>query len=837
MLTIDYIVRDEAGVTSEGASTEIGSETSVYVAGSKDVSLNISAGDVLAYVRVGSDLQLVMADGSTVSLDGFYDSAVPYKRLFLSEDGELSVVVLPETAVDGALAAEYAYVDTTGKWSAYDSLVFLDIEQVEPVVAPIIAGAGLFGGAGAAAAGGAVLIGAGGGGGGGGGGNDGPSVDGGSILVAGPEAERAALTVTGEAEAGSSVEVTVGTAVVTVVADSDGNWSATVPPADLPADDEYVAAVVVTEPGGDVFTLSGPTVLIDTTAPDLAVTAGLDSVDHVVNAEDMADGTEVSGTGEAGASVSVEIQGVTQSTTVGADGQWSVNFAAGTLTSGEYSAAVTMVTSDIYGNEQTFTDTIVVDTEAAAVRFDTVAEDDVINLTESAAGVAISGTSEAGASLALEIAGNTYTTVVDGGGNWSVTVPAGTLVAGTYETNIVATVTDAAGNSAAYTKSVTVDTESSLSVDLIEGDNVVSAAEEANGITVTGQAEAGSDIVVLLEGDVINTQADSSGNWSVAFDPGLVPTSPHGAQPDVQVIATDTAGNETIEFVQLTIDTYVNGLTSDGPTEGPVISEAERGDGITLEGTTEANAEVSIEIDGVTRTGTADGDGNWSVDFESGTIAAGEYTATATITATDAVGNTREITDTFTVDTVAAPVITAQTISNEGAVTALQTTDMSDPAILYEISGDDPASNLNATVTDLPSGQYYGFDPVSDGSSIVVAAADSEGNSADTLVVLDQNGPAIVDLTVSGLANFDIEAVNLDFADDSQLTITADMLNDLSDSSNNLHIQGGTDDTVTAIGAVATGETENIAGNTFAVYTLGDEGGRLIIDDDISVVI
>ncbi len=94
-----------------------------------------------------------------------------------------------------------------------------------------------------------------------------------------------------------------------------------------------------------------------------------------------------------------------------------------------------------------------------------------------------------------------------------------------------------------------------------------------------------------------------------------------------------------------------------------------------------------------------------------------------------------------------------------------------------------------------------------------------------------------MDLTNGALSGFEIEAIDLNFAEDSQLTLTAEQLETLSNNSNELAIRGGSDDTVTITGANNTGESVDIAGETYDIYTLGDEGGTLYINDDINVVI
>jgi len=97
------------------------------------------------------DGHLVLADGQILVLQNYYSpGAAGGKNLFLSDDGQFVEVVL-ENKAEGALFASYEPLDVSGKWSAYDDMVFLDIDRIEPVIAPLLA-APLFGGLGAGAA-------------------------------------------------------------------------------------------------------------------------------------------------------------------------------------------------------------------------------------------------------------------------------------------------------------------------------------------------------------------------------------------------------------------------------------------------------------------------------------------------------------------------------------------------------------------------------------------------------------------------------------------------------------------------------------------------------------
>ena len=106
------------------------------------------------------------------------------------------------------------------------------------------------------------------------------------------------------------------------------------------------------------------------------------------------------------------------------------------------------------------TGNVTIDTQAPqAPAFNAVATDDVINLAERTAAVAISGTAEAGATVSLQIAGQTKT-VTNNPGNWSYTLtPDDYTALGEGNADLTAWVTDAAGNRSDNTgHSISLDT-------------------------------------------------------------------------------------------------------------------------------------------------------------------------------------------------------------------------------------------------------------------------------------------------------------------------------------------------------------------------------------------
>lgn len=748
MSTVGYIVRDMTGTNQHGNFVE-GTPSILDTTYTKDVSLNLSPSDVESYARRGSDLHITLANGETLVLDSYFNTgATGAKNLFLSEEGDFIEVVLEDRA-QGMLFASYEPLDLTGKWSAYDDMVFLDIDRIEPVVAPLIA-APLFGGLGAGAAGAAVVGGAavlGGGGGGGGG--------------------------------------------------------------------------------------------ADTTAPTVNVTSGTQSTGDIVNATAHTNNPVISGTGEAGATVSVEIEGTTQTTTVAGDGTWSVAFDSSAISTGEHTKTITIVTTDASGNSTTSTDTLVVDTVAPVINFNTVEGDNVINAVEASNGVTLTGTGEAGASIVVTFQGQQQTTTVAGDGSWSVNYAASSIAAGTYSSDFSVVSTDAAGNSTTSTHTVTVDTETTASVNgPIAGDNVINGTEQSAGVTLTGTAEAGSTVVVTLGAASHTVTANASGNWSSVFHSFEIPTGIASLQ--AQAVSTDLAGNTTTTAsttVAVDTSTYAS-ISSNSAGVDNTVNQSESQAGVTFTGTSEANATITVSVGGILRTTTADASGNWSALYESGSLT-GEYGTTVTVTAQDAAGN--QFTSTaipLAIDTlVNEPVIE---LVNDNAAHTYYDISTAGGTDTYTANTLETNGTVGGSISGTPfaGGTMTNFafgTPVSDGTHLVVTAADTAGNSSSTLLLHDQGGTEAGATNHVGLSQFNIDAIELGFSDNVDLTLNEADIKALSNNSDTVTIHGGTDDKVNILGAVDTNTNQTIDGDLYNVYTIGTDGTTLIIEDDIVV--
>lgn len=844
MSTVAFIARDASGTNQHGTSAE-GSPSVISTYGTKDISLNLQPSDVESYSRRGNDLFLTLSDGTVVELDGFYAGGA--KNLFLSDQGDFIEVVLEDKA-EGMLFASYEPIDISGKWSAYDDMVFLDVDRIEPVVAPLAAPFLGLGGLGAAAAGAAVVVGGGGGGGGGGGNAIVPTVNDADDTYDVPEGDPDGVTISGTGEEGSTVEVTIGTTVVTTTVGTDGTWSVNVPTDDLPDDGVYETVVDVVAPDGTTYDdLDGPTIDIDSEAPTVIITEGTQSVGDIVNGSEQASGTVITGTGEAGATVTLEIAGATQTTTVASDGTWSVTFTSSQIATGEYETGITITTTDAHGNSTVSTDILEVDTETT-VAIDTGLSggDDIINASEAAAGVAITGTAEAGATVVVTVEGVSRTATANSSGVWTVTYASGSLPDGEYTANISVTSTDTAGNTATATSTIAVDTDAGfvqLSDDPIETDDIINASERSDGVTITGTATPGETVTVVLGTATGTVVADSSGNWSYNFTASQIPTGTDTL--DVSASITDSNGNTETDTDTVGLDTEVVPFTFDAdPTGDGVINVSELTDGFTLSGTVEIGSTVVVEIEGTQHTATVDSSGNWSVVLDSDDIPAGNRTIEAVVTATDPAGNVATSTDdlstqlTFTVDTeFNTPVITGTGTDGVDNLTNISVQDTGDTFTVNTLNANGTAPSASHTSFDFGSSILLNFgSSIPDGTNLVVTSEDASGNESSTVVMFEDNATQTSVLNHASISNFNVDRLNLEFADQVNLTLTEEDINNLSGNGDTLTILGGADDTVTITGAVAAG-TETVNGETFDVYTIGDGDTRLLIEDDVNVII
>ena len=647
------------------------------------------------------------------------------------------------------------------------------------------------------------------------------------------------VLIHGTATPGLTVTVTLGGVAHQVVAGPDGYWESLYTSAEIPQG-TYVSAISasITDSAGNTKTVTD-SVSIDTEI-SLTLTKPIEG-DNILSGAEETNGLQLSGTVEQGSTVVVSYNGQNYNATVAANGTWTLTVPASAIASGEYTQGFTATATDRAGNTTSITDSVRVDTIVNRLDMSRPVEgDDTINRIEAQDGVTLTGKVEQGSTVVVTFEGTTRTATVAANGTWTVDFAASEIPAGEYDAEVTISATDAVGNQMTITEMVAVDTEISLTLTKpIEGDNILSGAEETNGLQLSGTVEQGSTVVVSYNGQNYNATVAANGTWTLTVPASAIASGEY--TQGFTATATDRAGNTTSITDSVRVDTIVNRLDMSRPVEGDdTINRIEAQDGVTLTGKVEQGSTVVVTFEGTTRTATVAANGTWTVDFAASEIPAGEYDAEVTISATDAVGNQMTITEMVAVDTTPpeAPLVESYTRAGEG-VRAISTSITDDGVEINTVSSNGTVGDPSYTTsTNTAWGEInYNFSaPIPNGSHLVITSTDDAGNNTSTLFVLEESLNNTVDIDNAGLAGFNIEAIDLQFAEDSQLTLTVSDLEALSKASNSLTVHGGVDDTVTIVGATDTSETQDIGGRTYKVFDFGPNGGSVIIDEDITVV-
>ena len=667
MKAIDFVARTDAGNSQRGSIPGQDGVSIIPAGNGQEISLNLRQMDIQGYSRDGSNLVINLSDGRVVVLEGYYSATgAPVSRLFISADGYLNEVTLSEGG-DGPVYAQYGPTENWAKWSPDEELIFLggnevtgpvEDDEVSMLGAAFLGGGGLLGlgGVGAAGAAAAVVAGSGGGDGGGGRGRIEPTVNEDGTITIGGDQDDPKITITGDAEPGSEVDVTIGDQTVTTEADEDGKWEVVFEDETFPEDGEHDVVVVVTEPDGTETTLEGPVVVIDTTPPEVVIEDGVVSTDDIVNADDYEDGIEITGSGEPGAEISVVIEGVTETTVIGEDGQWEVVFDPADIPGGEREVAVVITATDAFGNSTVVTDVVAIDTvpHPIVINASEVGGDGVVNLVEEGAGVAITGSSTPGATVTVTVEGESRDVLVGEDGTWLAEFDPGTLPGGQYETVVTATTVDAAGNASSTTGTFRVDTEvRDFGMTGAPGgaDGVINAAEQGDGFTMSGTVEPGSTVRLTFGTAVVDAAVAADGRWTATFTGAQIAGGTYTG--DIVAVATDAAGNVSELRQAVSVDTEANDLSlaTDGVGGDGTVNLVETGGQVAITGTATPGATVTVTFAGVTQDVVANASGAWVATVAGSALAAGTYDAPVTAVSVDAAGNRADVSGSVRVDT------------------------------------------------------------------------------------------------------------------------------------------------------------------------------------------
>ncbi|TCU57295.1 Ig-like protein group 3 [Novosphingobium sp. PhB57] len=554
--------------------------------------------------------------------------------------------------------------------------------------------------------------------------------------------------IEGTAEAEATITLYInGTIVATTSAAPNGAWSFS---PSLPQG-SYSFVVTATDAAGNVSPPSAAyDIEVDTTAPG-------------VPALNATDGTTVSGTGDPGATIELDVDGdnaADATTTVDSFGQWSVTFAPG-LNDG---TTVTAVAVDPAGNRSGPASEVVntsIDTTPPPIPATPLVADDV-GTTQGPIGAGgttddnrpeIHGTAQANSLVTIFDNGvQLGTTTADGGGIWTFT-PVVPLADGAH--SITATASESGLQS--------LNSEPlAFGVDTIPpGAPTIDAS---NGSVLTGTAEAGATVRLDLDGDTVSdvsVLADGSGHWT------YTPVTQLGGGVIVSATAVDPAGNSSLPTAT-TIDrtppptpAIASAADNAGVVMGPVASGGSTDDTTpTLSGTTEPGATVSVYDGGVLLGTTAAGPSGTWLFTPSAPLGQGSHNFT--VTATDALGNVSGGSAPYVVTVVTnapAPPVIANAVDDigsiQGSVASGGSTDDARPTLSGSAAANaivsiyEGATLLGTTVSD-GGGQWIFTPPGALGTGqhgLTATATDAAGNQSGlsniyTLTV-DTAAPAV----------------------------------------------------------------------------------------------
>ncbi|EFM1896857.1 Ig-like domain-containing protein [Escherichia coli] len=723
------------------------------------VQVHAQASAVARYVREGNDLLIYMQDGTVIRCNGYFLQAAntaEQSELVFADGQQLTHITFADTAAGGL-----APVELTAQTTAIESIApFLDtVAQTSAFPWGWLAGAAVGGGAlGALLASGGdgdskteVIN------------NPTPPAEPGnatpSFLVTDNQGDQRGIlatnditddttpTFSGSGQAGATIQIkdSNGNTIASTQVDNNGHWSVSLPTQSAGEHTWSVVQIVgstITDAGSITLTIDNSQASVQ-----VATTAG----DNIINASEQAAGFTLSGTSShlaQGTELTVTLNGKTYTTSVGANGAWSVQVpTADAQALGEGNQAVLVSGKDTTGNTVTGAQLLTVDTQPPTLAINTIAQDNIISAAEHNVALVLSGTSnaEAGQTVTLTVNGKSHTATVGSDGTWQVTLPATevqALAEGNYAVN--ASVSDRAGNTTSHSANFTVDTSAPVvSVNTVAGDDILNNAEQAVAQIISGQvsgASPGDTVTVKLGTHVLTGIVLADGSWNVALDPAVTRTLDRGANT-IFVTVTDAAGNTGAASRAITLVGVSPLITINTVSGDDIISGAEKGAPLTLTGSTqqaETGQTVTVTLAGQSFTTTVQADGSWSLTVPAaamGNLPDGAVAITASVT--DLSGNTGNTSRTITVDSQ-APALSIDPLTADNIINAAESGQD------LQITGTTDAQP-GQTVTVTLNGQTYQGVVQSDGTwSVTVPAANvgalADGNATVTASVNDVAG-------------------------------------------------------------------------------------------------
>ena len=425
-----------------------------------------------------------------------------------------------------------------------------------------------------------------------------------------------AVSVSGIADAGSKVTVTLGSSTDTVTAGINGAWTAQLTNLASVPDGSYDVTAVAKQPGRADSAAGVHKITLDKTPPGQPTNIKTNGGDTTISAEEAKTGkitfTGNTPTGAQNAdTVTVTWNGVPKPGTV-TNGKWSVDFdSVPPVPAGQAStnSNVTVVAHDKAGNNSTTaTQSITVQNSAlpsVAPTFDPVAQDDIVNKAE-AGSVNISGTAAPNATLQVVIGTRPPQSVTaDGQGKWIIE---GLNMSGLPDGKYImsATATAPGGTtSAPANHEFTVDkTPPSLHFSGFAKTQTIAPEAAKGDLTFRGSSgEANTTLSATWNGKPVPISHTVGSFWRVTVPAADVPPAPANgtAKAALVVTSTDKAGNTAETTLDVTIQgapAVTRQTTVNGKVANDDVINAVEADRVEVSGTAEPNSSVRVLVPG-----------------------------------------------------------------------------------------------------------------------------------------------------------------------------------------------------------------------------------------------
>ncbi|EMO1084674.1 Ig-like domain repeat protein [Salmonella enterica] len=450
-------------------------------------------------------------------------------------------------------------------------------------------------------------------------------------------------TFIGVAEPGSTVSIYLGLKHLgEVIVAKDGTWSYTLT---TPLKDgEYNITATATDIAGHTSATANLPFTIDTRISYFSAEIETTNDSGIVG-DNVTNNTRPTFTGktEPNAIISVINSETGEEVIFKANdkGEWTFNFTSDSV---EGINNLTFTVEDVAGNKKDFSFSYVIDTIAPVPP--TVSLEDFVVLPN---GIILSGndlpalvgTAEPKSTILLMRDGKLYDSIeVDSNGTWNYQF-SNKFLQGAYDIEIISQ--DAAGNKSSTVKySFTIQTEvvppkAELDASDDSGAKGDWITNKHNALTLLGTADRFATVNILIDGKTIGvTTADADGNWNFDISRNLSDNV-----YKITVESIDPLGRTSSVDYQLTIDSFTPIPTvmlhdsADSGVKGDMITKINTP---LFTGMAEANAKVSIYVDGVlSGEAIAGDDGVWNFQF---TTALSDGSHDVTVKVEDIAGNT-----------------------------------------------------------------------------------------------------------------------------------------------------------------------------------------------------